>query len=308
MVYFMDSMKIGVIGLPGAWSTEVLADAIEQRTGYRCVIDFSQVSLDLNNGRALYKQADGNEIDLCQLDGLIVKKISKLYSPYSVDRLYELEWINAKGVPVFSNPASMAKLINRLGCTLELSAAGLPMPETAVAESVSQAKLIVENYGSCVLKPLYSTKARGMCVVNAVDENLQQQLEAFQRDNQVMYMQKKIDLPGQDLGLMFLGGEYIGTYARVSSGESWNTTTQDGGKYGCHSPHKNTIEMAQKAQACFDMAYTVVDVVEQPDPKDNIIFEVSAFGGFRGAKEGCNLDVASLYAEYVINKIKGKKC
>ena len=56
-------------------------------------------------------------------------------------------------------------------------------------------------------------------------------------------------------------------------------------------------------QACFDMAYTVVDMVEMHDPKDSIVFEVSAFGGFRGAHEGCSIDVASMYADYVIKQL-----
>jgi ribosomal protein S6--L-glutamate ligase len=113
-------------------------------------------------------------------------------------------------------------------------------------------------------------------------------------------------MPDRDLGLMFLGDEYIGTYARVSSGNSWNTTTQDGGKYDCHTPHPETIKLAQKAHGCFDLTYTVVDVVEHEDPSKSVVFEVSAFGGFRGAKEGCGMDVASMYADYVINQIAGK--
>jgi len=294
-------LKIGVIGLPNAWSTEVLADAIEASTNFRCVIDFPKVRIDLAQGKALY-----DEYDLCTFDALIVKKISETYSPASVDRLIELDWIKQTGVPVFSDPASMARLINRLGCTLTLSSAGIAMPKTSISESVEDAESIVREYQSCVLKPLFSTKARGMCVVNADDANLKIRLQEFKSENPLMYLQQKINLPGRDLGLMFLGGEYIGTYARVSTGNSWNTTKHDGGKYDCHSPHPETIKMAKKAQDCFDLTYTVVDIVEYRDPKENIIFEVSAFGGFRGAKEGCGIDVASMYADYVIQKIKGK--
>ncbi|MDA9293084.1 ATP-grasp family protein, partial [bacterium] len=30
--------RIGVVGIPGKWSTETLADAVEERTGERLVI------------------------------------------------------------------------------------------------------------------------------------------------------------------------------------------------------------------------------------------------------------------------------
>lgn len=297
----MVDLKIGVVGLPGAWSTEVLADAVEERTNFRCIIDYADVRIDLNKKRAWYK-----DYDLCSFDALIVKKISKSYSPVSVDRLLELDWIKKQGVPVYSDPYSMSLLVNRLGCTLALSSMDILMPKTAITESVDQAVNIVSKYGSCVLKPLFSTKARGMCVVNHDDTDLREQLIAFQCDNPVMYIQQKIPLPGRDLGLMFLGGEYIGSYARVSTGDSWNTTTRDGGKYACHTPQAETIEIARKAQACFNLTYTVVDIVEHEDPSQTIVFEVSAFGGFRGAKEGCGIDVASMYADYVVEQINTK--
>lgn len=295
----MVDLKIGIVGLPGSWSTEVLADAVEELTNFRCVIDYADVRIDINKKSASY-----NGYDLCSFDALIVKKISKTYSPASVDRLLELDWIKKQGVPVYSDPYTMALLVNRLGCTLTLSSMGVPMPKTAITESIDEALDIVNEYGSCVLKPLFSTKARGMCVVNHDDPLLINQLIAFKSDNPVMYIQQKIPLPGRDLGLMFLGGEYIGSYARVSSGDSWNTTTRDGGKYACHTPQAETIEIARRAQACFNLTYTVVDIVEHEDPSQTIVFEVSAFGGFRGAKEGCDIDVASMYAEYVVDQIK----
>ena len=37
-------------------------------------------------------------------------------------------------------------------------------------------------------------------------------------------------------GLIFLGGEYIGAYARVSDGSTWHTTTREGGKYAPYEP------------------------------------------------------------------------
>ena len=61
--------KIGVIGIPGKWSTETLADTVEKQTGFRLVIDMADVSLDLQRNALL-----NGEHNLCQLDALIVKK------------------------------------------------------------------------------------------------------------------------------------------------------------------------------------------------------------------------------------------
>ena len=77
-----------------------------------------------------------------------------------------------------------------------------------------------------------------------------------------MYIQKKMELPGQDLGLVFLGGEYLGAYARVSEGNSWNTTILHGGRYAAAEPDAGWVEIAQRAQGLFNMDYTTERYVD----------------------------------------------
>jgi ribosomal protein S6--L-glutamate ligase len=60
------------------------------------------------------------------------------------------------------------------------------------------------------------------------------------------------------------------------------------------------IELARRAQALFAMDFTTVDVAETNSGP--IVFEVSAFGGFRGALEGIGIDAAGLYAEHVLRQ------
>jgi ribosomal protein S6--L-glutamate ligase len=35
-----------------------------------------------------------------------------------------------------------------------------------------------------------------------------------------------------------------------------------------------------------------------------VVFEVSAFGGFRGAKEGIGIDAPGRYADYILAKLR----
>jgi ribosomal protein S6--L-glutamate ligase len=168
--------RIGVIGIPGKWSTETLADAVEERTGYRLVIDMAEVSLDLEDNRLLFQGQD-----LCQLDALIVKKISATYSPNTLDRLELLRVAEQAGVRVFSRAESILRLIDRLSCTVTLRNAGIPMPATRVTEDAGAALTAVQDFGSAVFKPLYSTKARGMCVIDAQQERdgMESEIRAF---------------------------------------------------------------------------------------------------------------------------------
>lgn len=294
----MANLKIGVIGIPGKWSTEVLADAVESKTGFRLVIDMADVSLDLENNTLV-----AGDKNLCELDGLIVKKISAVYSPTTLDRLELLRVAEQAGVRVFSPALSMLRLIDRLSCTVTLRNTGIPMPDTRVTEDIAVAMQTVRDFGSAVFKPLYSTKARGMIIIDADQppEEMERAIRDFKSDNQMMYIQRKINLPGRDLGMVFLAGNYLGTYARVPQGEAWNTTIHSGGRYAAHTPPDDVIELAHRAQAPFNMDFTTVDVAETDTGP--IIFEVSAFGGFQGAKEGIGIDAAALYVQHAMKEL-----
>ncbi len=294
----MAEYRVGVVGIAGKWSTEALADAVEERTGYRLVIDMGEVSLDLDRQRLIFRDQD-----LCQLDALIIKKISASYSPATLDRLELLRVAEQAGVRVFSRAVNILRLIDRLSCTITLRNAGIPMPATRVTGNPEAALTAVQDFGSAVFKPLYSTKARGMCIIDADQDQtgIEREIFAFQAENPMMYIQQKVALPGRDLGMVFLGGEYLGSYARVSGGDAWNTTIHSGGRYAEHTPPDTVIELAQRAQALFDMDFTTVDVAETNFGP--IVFEVSAFGGFRGALEGIGIDAAALYADHVLRQL-----
>jgi tetrahydromethanopterin:alpha-L-glutamate ligase len=190
-------------------------------------------------------------------------------------------------------------LINRLSCTVTLRNAGIPMPQTVITEDVLLAKEAVQRFGRVVLKPLYSTKARGMITVDASDADMEEKISVFKQTNSVMYIQQMVDIPGRDLGVVFLGGKYLATYARQGSKDSWNTTINSGGHYEAYEPSAEILQMAEKAQLPFSLDFTCVDVVETSNGP--MVFEVSAFGGYRGLQDAHGIDAAKLYTDYVID-------
>lgn len=288
--------RIAVIGNPGSWSTEKLADAFEAETGFRRVVDMSRVHMDLDKGRMWF---DGEE--LSTFDALAVKKIGPAYSPDMQDRLSLLDLLARNGTPIFSKPAAILAALNRLSCTVILRAGKMPMPPTTITEDVEAAVEAVESYGRAVFKPLYTSKARGMEVIQA-DPSCRERITRFQaQGNPVMYIQKMLDTPGKDLGIVFLGGEYYGTYARQSGG-AWNTSTSSGGKYAHYDPSQDVVDLAWKAQNLFGLDFTCVDVMETKDGP--MIFEVSAFGGFRGLLEARGLDASVHFAEHVLKRVQ----
>ena len=289
--------KVAVVGVPGGWSSELLSDALEELTGFRCLVDLSKVSLDFSTGRVFFR-----DVELTALDGLAVKKVGPAYSPKLLDRLEILRFIERRGIRVFSKPQPIAKALNRLSCTVCLASAQIPMPPTTITEDLDEAAKAVNAYGRAVLKPLYTSKARGMAVLEA-GQLVKEELENYQvSGNGILYIQQMIDLPGKDLGLVFLGGRYMATYARVGQKGVWNTTTASGGRYQSFEPDQDLIDLADRAQKVFGLDFTCVDVAESN--LGPVVFEVSAFGGFRGLWEGCRVDAARAYAKYIIEELE----
>lgn len=289
-------MKIGVVGTSGGWSSELLADTVAQRTGYRLLIDMDKVRLDLPSGACWYEGTD-----ISTLDGLIIKKIGSRYSPDLLDRLEILRLLKSRGLPVFSDPLCILRVLDRLSCTITLQTGNIPMPQTTITEDVDHAIAAVREYGRAVFKPLYTSKARGMFLLE-YGPDIRPVIERYAAEYRLMYIQKAINLDGgKDLGIVFLGGEYLTTYARCKTNDSWNTTTVNGGRYALFEPDADIVAMARRAQGLFGLDFTCVDVALTDEGP--YVFEVSAFGGFRGIRDSSGLDAAGLYLDHVMKEI-----
>ena len=291
--------RIGVIGIRDAWSSQRLVDAFnsDDRCDDTPLIDLDAAVLDLASGCVT---ADG--VTLNDMDALVVKKLGPVYTPAMLDRLELLVFLARRGVRIYPPPASLARLLDRLSGTIELALGGIPMQPTTITESVDRAVAAIRRYERAVVKPLWTSKARGMTVLEGTDDDLPAQVAAF-RDagNPMMYVQQLIPDLQRDLGVSFVGDEYLATYARVGSGSSWTTTTSQGGKYVAVEPGDDVLELADRARKLFGLAFTCVDIAETADGLR--VFEVSAFGGFRGLLEAHKIDAAAKVADHVIRSL-----
>ncbi len=289
-------MKIAVIGTAGKWSSEQLADELHKITGFRMLFGMNELVVS-----GPQRRVTARGMDLHELDALVVKKISEEYSHDLMDRLEILSSLKRSGLRIFSDPHAIGLAANRLSCTLRLMEASIPMPNTLITESLEDAALMIAKCRKVIAKPLFSTKARGMQIIEN-GPHVMDQLMEFASRNPILYLQEKVELRGRDYGLAFLGGKFIGAYARVGNPDSWNTTILSGGRYEPFDPPEEFIELATRAQAAIGLDFTGVDLaVTDQGP---IVFEVSAFGGFSGLKHAKQLNAAELYARHVIARLE----
>ena len=292
-------MKIAVVGQPGAWSTERLADALRAAGADAAVVDLAACSLRLPDRRLFHR---GEPLE--GLAGAVVKKLGDTADGWSVqERVGLLRHLEASGVPVLSAPDRLHVAVNRYRMTCELVRAGLPVPETTVTEDVDEAAAAVTRFGTAVLKPLFTSKGRGMRRLEPT-RDLRGQLESH-RDGRLgpFYLQRFVKHPGRDLGVAVLDGRCIGAYWRVAAGDQWMTTILSGGRYEKADLEPETAAIAVGAARHFGLVFTGVDLIEDSDGRFNVL-EVSAFGGFRGLLNGCGVDAAPMLADVVLRRFR----
>ena len=168
-------------------------------------------------------------------------------------------------------------------------------------ESSDALRAAIDAIGESVVKPVYTSKGRGM--VRAGSGQAASNLVVAQGEQRPYLVQRFVAAPGRDIGATVVGGRFLGAFYRVAQPGEWMTTTDRGGKYAPCELSDRGIAYAERAAAVFGLDYTVVDLVEQRD--DFLIYEVSAFGGFRGLHEACGVDAAAAYARHIVRSVRG---
>ena len=288
--------RVMVAGTPGAWSSETLAGALRDLGTDSFVANTSELVHDLESGEVTRGGAP-----LGQLDAVVVKKLGDAYDHSTENRLLVLEEIERGGVTVFSSPRCMRDAVNRYRMSFLLRAAGLPMPRTRVTESTEAALSVVDEWGDVVLKPVFTSKGRGMVRLRSRSD-AEPELAAWQMASRgPMYLQEFVPNAGRDLAVAVLGDEVVGSYYRVAEAGEWMTTTSAGGHYEPAEITRDVQTLALEAARVFGLAFTSVDMVESDGGW--LVYEVSAFGGFTGLRDACGVHGAALYARYVMEML-----
>jgi ribosomal protein S6--L-glutamate ligase len=292
------TLRIAVAGVPGAWSTERLRDALAAGGADAIVIDIAACAVDLSAGTVLFEG-----LDLGTLDAVVVKKLGVTTDPLMPSRVQVLHQLEHRGVRVFSRARAIADVNDRYRMTQRLGQSGIPIPRTVVAESVWAADLVIREWGRVVVKPLFTSKGRGMLLLHA-GKPYRLALRRWQRTWRMpFYLQEFVPHAGRDIGAVVLNGRVLGAYYRVAGRGAWMTTTAAGGSYEACEVTPEMARLAVRAADVFGLEFTGVDLVETPG--GYLVYEVSAFGGFAGLWRSQGVDAAKAYAEYVVHALRG---
>jgi ribosomal protein S6--L-glutamate ligase len=283
-------LRVAVAGVPGAWSTERMAEALRSAGIESFVFSLTSCLHDLSAGTVTFEG-----FDLSRLDGIVVKKLGPQPDAASRMRLHMLRQLEQRGVRIYSRPGVIDVAMDRYRMSMKLIGADIPMPETVSCESEATLGHALERLGPAVAKPVYTSKARGMVRLDRGSAN--GEADAGLLAHGPVLVQRFVHAPGRDIGACVLGGRFVGAFYRVAADGQWVTSTSAGGRYApCRLP-REAIALAERATEACGLDYTVVDLVETPERY--LVYEVSAFGGFRGLWEAERRDIATDYAQLV---------
>jgi len=288
---------IGVVGIPGAASTEALAAAFRARGRDAVVLPSEKLAHDVAAGTV---HCGAHVVDSDHFAAVAVKKLGDAASPLAVVRATILRAAADDGLPVFSAPEAIALAVDRYTMTQRLGAAGIPLPDTLVTEDREAAAAFVRRVGRALQKPRFTSKGRGMRLVEDGPE-LGRALDEIAEAGQPYYLQRFLPDIERDIGVAVCDGQVIGAYYRVRGGHDWSTTTRDGGRYE-PCPVDGPLErLALRANSIFGLTFTTVDIVRHGGR--SWVYEVSAFGGFHGLT-ACGVDAASRFADAVLARVE----
>jgi ribosomal protein S6--L-glutamate ligase len=291
-------VKVAVAGIPGAWSSERMAEALRD-SGLDAFV-FSPG--DLSHHIATGDVRVGAQT-LTDIDAIVVKKLGDQSAAWARLRLHAFRALEARGVRVFSPSDVIDVAMDRYRMMMVLAGAGVPIPETIAAESRDGLCAAVRRLGDCIIKPVYTSKGRGMIRVRGDDAASIDSLLA-EGGEQRYLVQRFVAAPGRDIGATVVGGTFVGAFYRVARSGEWMTTTAQGGTYAACDLAPHGVELAERAARAFALDYTVVDLVEQGD--GFLAYEVSAFGGFRGLLEATGVDPSIAYAQHVRRTLESR--
>ena len=208
------------------------------------------------------------------------------------------------GIPVVNSSRIIMGSEDKLYTTAKLAAAGLPVPETAVAFSREASIQAAEKLGyPVVVKPIYGSWGR--MIARALDRESLEEIIEFRENMQsphfkIHYLQEYVEKPGRDIRAYYIWGEMPAAIYRVS--ERWKTNTALGGSAVAADLSESQIELILKAGEVMGGGVLGVDLVERGE--ESLVLEVNGIPQYKNVVRVTRRDLSSIIVEKTVEQFK----
>ncbi len=287
-------MKICVLNSPDGWHVQ---DLIRAAAGRHVVdaIRFEALVAEIDGGRP--KPLRSGEHPLEAYDCVFTRAMPAGTLEQIVLRMDILLEIQRRGVPIVNPPRAIEASVDKYLSLTKLAAEGIPVPRTAVSQSVSQALAQFERFGrDVVVKPLFGSMGRGLVRVAGLS-SAEQEFAARIEHRGVVYQQEFIAHGGFDLRLLVIGNRVLGM--KRTNRDSWITNISQGGIGTAHSPTASEQQLALRSTAAVGAMIAGVDLAYDQRTGEPFVLEVNSAPSWKAIAGVLDTDIAAMMIEFL---------
>jgi tetrahydromethanopterin:alpha-L-glutamate ligase len=219
-----------------------------------------------------------------------------------LDILHALKLLH---IPVYNDGHAIERSVDKGMTSFLLHNAGLPTPLTWVLRNRADALSIAESElkkGNLILsKPLFGSQGEGIRRIEKMTD-----LFWLTGSYGVYYLQRFVHCTGSgfsDNRVFVINGQAVAAMRRC--GKSWLNNVARGAKCEPVDLAPEMAELAVKATAALAMDYAGVDIICDKEGHYTII-EVNSIPAWKGLESVCDINIADLLTEDLINRCINK--
>jgi len=272
------------------YTTQRLVDA-GRMAGHRVrVLEPLKCEMFLGGKQAelLYRRKPAPRTDVC------IPRIGQSVQHYGLAVLDQFAQI---GVPVLNSAMAIARSRNKIRCLQHLSAHGIPVPATVMANDAKAVMEMASLVGGCpVLVRLLQGGERVGVMVCETLQSLEAALEALLGMGHNLIVQQYVrDTRGRDIRTLVVGGKLIAAVRRVPRVGRLHLTLGAGARFERAKLPEDIAQLAAETARLVGLEVAAIDMLDLKDgPR---VFEVNSSPGIKEIEEITGVDVARALIE-----------
>jgi ribosomal protein S6--L-glutamate ligase len=214
------------------------------------------------------------------------------------DALFAVE---RAGFPIVNHPAALSLMRDKLRQSLALTAAGVPMPETACIRPAELEKVLTSLPGPpWIVKTLEGHKGRGVMRLDSL-ASLRSALDLLDGVGQRVLLQRYVEeAAGSDIRVFVLGGIARAAMRRQARGDDFRSNLHRGGTAEVVALDEELSKIAENAARVLGLEIAGVDILISKEGP--LVLEVNGSPGLEGISGATGLDLAGEIIEFLVQR------
>lgn len=290
-------MKIGIITRnPRSWSSTQLRDALTRRAISHVCFSFPDLVARVGDEPSLSLGVNS----ISDLDGLIIRPIGRGSLEELVFRMDMLYRLQRADTYVINPPEAIEHCVDKYDILAILEENGIPVPRTAVTESMNLALAAFDDLGrDVVVKPLFGS--RGIGATRVTDREIASTIfRAITLYHGVMYLQEFVPHGSSDIRAFVVGDHVVAAMRR--SANSWKTNYSQGARPEPLKLDNMLEDLAVRSAGAIECKIAGVDILESS--RGPVVVEVNSQPGWKGLQTVANVNIADKIVDFAVSDMK----